>query len=129
MNKKLLIVSLLFFLFSCTKEFNSIGTEILKDDSFETKVENIGVYASQKTISPFNTTNLPIYQIGEIRDNIFGSVTSSFITQLQLSRYNPSFGIASQEKENTGDPLNITVIEENELVTDCLLYTSPSPRD
>ena len=102
MNKKLLIVSLLFFLFSCSKEFNSIGTEILKDDSFETRVENIGVYASQKTISPFNTTNLPIYQIGEIRDNIFGGTTSSFITQLQLSQYNPAFGIASQEKENSG---------------------------
>ena len=133
MNKKLLIVSLLFFLFSCTKEFNSIGTEILKDDSFETKVENIGVYASQKTISPFNTTNLPIYQIGEIRDNIFGGTTSSFITQLQLSQYNPSFGIASQEKENSGDPANITVIQENESVNSVYLdipfFTNRNDRD
>ena len=116
MNKKFLIFSLFLFLFSCTKEFNSIGTEILKDDSFETRVENIDVYASQKTINPFNTTNLPIYQIGEIRDNIFGSTTSSFITQIKLSQYNPAFGIATQEKENSGDPANITVIEENELV-------------
>ena len=116
MNKKFLIFSLFLFLFSCTKEFNSIGTEILKDDSFETKVENIDVYASQKTINPFNTTNLPIYQIGEIRDNIFGSTTSSFITQIKLSQYNPAFGIATQEKENSGDLANITVIEENELV-------------
>ena len=133
MNKKLLIVSLLFFLLSCTKEFNSIGTEILKDDSFETKVENIGVYASQKTISPFNTTNLPIYQIGEIRDNIFGATTSSFITQLQLSQYNPAFGIASQEKENSGDPANITVIQENELVNSVYLdipfFTNRNDRD
>ena len=133
MNKKLLIVSLLFFLFSCTKEFNSIGTEILKDDSFETRVENIGVYASQKTISPFNTTNLPIYQIGEIRDNIFGGITSSFITQLQLSQYNPAFGIASQEKENSGDPANITVIQENESVESVYLdipfFTNRNDRD
>ena len=116
MNKKFLTFSLFLFLFSCTKEFNSIGTEILKDDSFETRVENIDVYASQKTINPFNTTNLPIYQIGEIRDNIFGSTTSSFITQIKLSQYNPAFGIATQENENSGDPDNITVIEENELV-------------
>ena len=116
MNKKFLTFSLFLFLFSCTKEFNSIGTEILKDDSFETRVENIDVYASQKTINPFNTTNLPIYQIGEIRDNIFGSTTSSFITQIKLSQYNPAFGIATQEKENSGDLANITVIEENELV-------------
>jgi hypothetical protein len=120
-------------LFSCTKEFNTIGTEILKDDSFETKVQDIEVYASQKIIGAFNTTNLPIYQIGEIRDNIFGSVTSSFITQLQLSRYNPSFGIASQEKENAGDPLNITVIEENEKVTEVYLdipfFTNRNDKD
>ena len=133
MNKKIILFCFFLFLFSCTKEFNTIGTEILKDDSFETKVQDIEVYASQKIIGAFNTTNLPIYQIGEIRDNIFGSVTSSFITQLQLSRYNPSFGIASQEKENTGDPLNITVIEENELVTEVYLdipfFTNRNDKD
>ena len=133
MNKKIILFCFFLFLFSCTKEFNTIGTEILKDDSFETKVQDIEVYASQKIIGAFNTTNLPIYQIGEIRDNIFGSVTSSFITQLQLSRYNPSFGIASQEKENTGDPLNITVIEENEQVTEVYLdipfFTNRNDKD
>ena len=133
MSKKIILFCFFLFLFSCTKEFNTIGTEILKDDSFETKVQDIEVYASQKIIGPFNTTNLPIYQIGEIRDNIFGSVTSSFITQLQLSRYNPSFGIASQEKENAGDPLNITVIEENEKVTEVYLdipfFTNRNDKD
>ena len=133
MNKKIILFCFFLFLFSCTKEFNTIGTEILKDDSFETKVQDIEVYASQKIIGAFNTTNLPIYQIGEIRDNIFGSVTSSFITQLQLSRYNPSFGIASQEKENTGDPLNFTVFEDNELVKDVYLdipfFTNRNDKD
>ncbi|MBR65551.1 MAG: hypothetical protein CMC58_02435 [Flavobacteriaceae bacterium] len=133
MNKKIILFCFFLFLFSCTKEFNTIGTEILKDDSFESKVQDIEVYASQKIIGAFNTTNLPIYQIGEIRDNIFGSVTSSFITQLQLSQYNPSFGIASQEKENTGDPLNITVIEENEQVTEVYLdipfFTNRNDKD
>ena len=133
MSKKIILFCFFLFLFSCTKEFNTIGTEILKDDSFETKVQDIEVYASQKIIGAFNTTNLPIYQIGEIRDNIFGSVKSSFITQLQLSRYNPSFGIASQEKENTGDPLNITVIEENERVTEVYLdipfFTNRNDKD
>ena len=71
MNKKIILFCFFSFLFSCTKEFNTIGTEILKDDSFETKVQDIEVYASQKIIGAFNTTNLPIYQIGEIRDNIF----------------------------------------------------------
>ena len=133
MSKYFPIIFISFLIFSCTKEYNTIGTEILKDDSFESRVENIDVYASQKIISPFNTTNLPIYQIGEISDNIFGSVKSSFITQLQLSQYNPSFGITSQEKENSGDPANITVIQENELVTDVYLdipfFTNRNDKD
>ena len=133
MSKYFTIIFISFLIFSCTKEFNTIGTEILKDDSFETRVENIDVYASQKIIGPFNTTNLPIYQIGEINDNIFGSIKSSFITQLQLSQYNPSFGIASQEKEDSGDPANITVIQENELITDVYLdipfFTNRNDKD
>jgi len=63
MNKKIILFCFFLFLFSCTKEFNTIGTEILKDDSFESKVQDIEVYASQKIICAFNTTNLPIYQI------------------------------------------------------------------
>ena len=70
MNRKLIFFPLLLLIFSCTKEFNSIGTEILKDDSFETNVENVEVFVSQNLIPPFNTINLPIYQIGELNDNI-----------------------------------------------------------
>ena len=60
MSKKIILFCFFLFLFSCTKEFNTIGTEILKDDSFETKVQDIEVYASQKIIGAFNLSLIHI---------------------------------------------------------------------
>ncbi len=120
MNRKLIFLPLLL-IFSCTKEYNTIGTEILKDDSFETNVENVEVFVSQNLIPPFNTINLPIYQIGELNDNIFGKTSSSFITQIQLQEYDPQFGISSQNEEISGDPLNVAIIEEDEKVQEVYL--------
>ena len=106
---------------SCTKEYNSIGTEILKSDTFETSLENIPVFASQKLIQPFKSNGLSSYQLGQINDNIFGKTEASFITQLTLSQPNPSFGKWDSESEINGDSNNIKVIEENETVNNVVL--------
>ena len=106
---------------SCTKEYNSIGTEILKSDTFETSLENIPVFASQKRIQPFKSNGLTSYQLGQINDNIFGKTEASFITQLTLSQPNPYFGKWDSESEINGDSNNIKVIEENETVNNVVL--------
>ncbi len=106
---------------SCTKEYNSIGTEILKSDTFETSLENIPVFASQKLIQPFKSNGLNSYQLGQINDNIFGKIEASFITQLTLSQPNPYFGKWDSESEINGDSNNIKVIEENETVNNVVL--------
>ena len=106
---------------SCTKEYNSIGTEILKSDTFETSLENIPVFASQKLIQPFKSNGLNSYQLGQINDNIFGKTEASFITQLTLSEPNPYFGKWDSESEINGDSNNIKVIEENETVNNVVL--------
>ncbi len=106
---------------SCTKEYNSIGTEILKSDTFETSLENIPVFASQKLIQPFKSNGLNSYQLGQINDNIFGKIEASFITQLTLSQPNPYFGKWDSESEINGDSNNIKVIEENETVNNVFL--------
>ena len=106
---------------SCTKEYNSIGTEILKSDTFETSLENIPVFASQKRIQPFKSNGLTSYQLGQINDNIFGKTEASFITQLTLSQPNPYFGKWDSDSEINGDSNNIKVIEENETVNNVVL--------
>ena len=106
---------------SCTKEYNSIGTEILKSDTFETSLENIPVFATQKLIQPFKSNGLNSYQLGQINDNVFGKTEASFITQLTLSQPNPYFGKWDSESEINGDSNNIKVIQENETVNHVVL--------
>ena len=115
------LIFILFIFYSCSKDYNSIGTDILKSDTFNTSVENIPVYATQKLISPFKSNGLSSYQLGQINDNIFGKYESSFITQLRLSQYDPLFGIWDSDKEKNGDTSNIKVIQENENVTKVVL--------
>ncbi len=124
MKNKFYNIFILFIILSelsCTKEYNSIGTEILKSDTFETSLENIPVFASQKRIQPFKSNGLTSYQLGQINDNIFGKTEASFITQLTLSQPNPYFGKWDSDSEINGDSNNIKVIEENETVNNVIL--------
>ena len=124
MKNKYYNIFILFIILSelsCTKEYNSIGTEILKSDTFETSLENIPVFASQKRIQPFKSNGLSSYQLGQINDNIFGKTEASFITQLTLSQPNPYFGKWDSDSEINGDSNNIKVIEENETVNNVVL--------
>ncbi|MEC8176146.1 MAG: DUF4270 family protein [Bacteroidota bacterium] len=120
MKSKFLIL-LLITLFSCTKEYNTIGTDILKSDTFKTNVELVPINVVQKAIPPFKSNALPAFQLGLINDNLFGKSEASFITQVNLSEISPNFGLWSQQRENDGDDSNITVIEENETVTNVYL--------
>ena len=120
MKVKFYIVYFLFFI-SCNKEYNTIGTDFLRSDTFDTNVEYVDVAVKQKQIPPFKSIALPIYQLGKIQDQIFGNRDASFVTQLGLEELNPIFGITSQTKEEEGDDSNILIIKENELVVDAYL--------
>ena len=120
MKSKFLIL-LLITLFSCTKEYNTIGTDILKSDTFKTNVKLVPINVVQKAIPPFKSNALPAYQLGSINDNLFGKSEASFITQVNLSEISPNFGLWSQQRENDGDDSNIAVIEENETVKNVYL--------
>ena len=115
------LILLLITLFSCTKEYNTIGTDILKSDTFKTNVELVPINVVQKATPPFKSNALPAYQLGSINDNLFGKSEASFITQINLSEISPNFGLWSQQRENDGDDSNIAVIEENETVTNVYL--------
>ncbi len=119
--KSRFLILLLITLFSCTKEYNTIGTDILKSDTFKTNVELVPINVVQKAIPPFKSNALPAYQLGSINDNLFGKSEASFITQVNLSEISPNFGLWSQQRENDGDDSNIAVIEENETVTNVYL--------
>ena len=116
------IIFLFFFIsFSCVKEYNTIGTDILNSDTFKTEVEYVDVQIKQKLIPPFKSIALPIYQLGNIQDGVFGNKDAFFVTQLGLEELDPRFGITSQEAEEAGSDTNIQIIKENEQVVDAYL--------
>jgi len=119
--KSRFLILILITLFSCTKEYNTIGTDILKSDTFKTNVELVPINVVQKATPPFKSNALPAYQLGSINDNLFGKSEASFITQINLSEISPNFGLWSQQRENDGDDSNIAVIQENETITDVYL--------
>ena len=88
MKVKFYIVYFLFFI-SCNKEYNTIGTDFLRSDTFDTNVEYVDVAVKQKRIPPFKSIALPIYQLGKIQDQIFGNRDATFVTQLGLEELNP----------------------------------------
>jgi len=119
--KSTFILFVLISIFSCTKDYNTIGTDILKSDTFDTNIELVPVYATQKFVPPFKSNNLDSYQLGQINDNIFGKSEASFVTQLNLSEFDPIFGKWDTEREIKGNPDNVAVIQENESITEVLL--------
>ena len=114
MRINLIYISLLII--SCTKDYNEIGNNFLNDNIIDTEIEYFDVIVNQKLISPFKSSSLPAYQLGEISDGLFGNRKSFFVTQLQPESFNPSFGIFSQEQETSDNSDDITIIEENETI-------------
>ena len=134
-----------FIFLNCSKEFHPVGISILNETIFDSNKLEAPIFSYQKKIDYYQTDGLPLGQLGEINHPIFGLSKASITSQLLIPISNPIFGDISQQNENqtSDDP---SKINENETVTqvfleipffnnlndrdnDCLLYTSPSPRD
>jgi Domain of unknown function (DUF4270) len=84
----------LFVLTSCDKDFNEVGADIIGDNGFEfTNYTDALVTTYNQFDAAVQTNNLPINQLGVIDNGDstdplkgFGTTTSSFVVQLQLSK-------------------------------------------
>ena len=90
------IVAILLFIItvsSCDEDFNTIGTDIIGDDSLLTELyitNNIVSYS--RILNPVQTNFIPVQQLGIYNDHVFGKSTSNYVTQLILSQTDPTFG-------------------------------------
>jgi hypothetical protein len=91
---KIVVLSTILLLLSCDKDFNTIGSEIIGDGEFEFEkyaVQNLKAYS--KATGPVQSNNLPINSLGIYQDPFFGTNISNFVTQLELDKTTPNFGI------------------------------------
>lgn len=89
--KKLSVVLIVLFLASCDKDFNSLGSDIIGNENFNFDVANFEVKTYNQKVTPIQTNNLPVNQIGIYDSPFFGKTQANFVTELALAVPNPTF--------------------------------------
>ena len=85
-------LGLLFGVLSCDKDFKNVGVNLVDNNVFSTDTLISNVVAYSKAIERNQTNRLEQYTLGVYRDDAFGLLESSFVTQLSLAETNPDFG-------------------------------------
>jgi hypothetical protein len=80
------------FLYSCDKDYNSIGDGLIGDNHFDFVKYTSSVVAYNQKIGPIESNNLPVNALGIFDNPAFGTTTANFATQLVLESANPTIG-------------------------------------
>lgn len=80
------------FLISCDKDFNTVGGDIIEAENYDFIGSPYTVKAYNQRITPVQTNNLPINQLGISNDAVFGKTVANFVTQVQMTNPAPTFG-------------------------------------
>ena len=91
-KKALLLIISVTFLYSCDKDYNAIGANLLGDNHFDFLQYTSDVVAYNQKIGPVDASNLPINALGIYNDPAFGKTTAHFATQLSLGTLAPTIG-------------------------------------
>ena len=125
------LLGTLIILSSCNQDYHNIGSFLLVDQEFKTDIYKAPVFTYQQKLKRVQTDGLPLGQIGMINNPYFGKSKANITSQLIISA-NPSFGIYSQEQENS-ETNDLTIIPENETVTSVFLeipfYSNQNDKD
>ena len=83
--KYLGLFSIVFFtLISCEKEIESIGVNLVDNNTFSTNTATSEVLTTSKNIERVPTNNLAQYLLGVYADNEFGKIKASIVSQISL---------------------------------------------
>ncbi|MCK0188721.1 DUF4270 domain-containing protein [Arenibacter sp. F20364] len=108
---------------SCEEDLTTIGSGVVGDVPFTAGRAVYDVFAYNKKIEAVRTNKLPVYQLGNFNDPLYGKTEASITTQVQLSSANPIFGNYSASVEESADTDSSTLtIMENETVEEVILF-------
>lgn len=114
----LLVMSSVVFFASCERDFNTLGVDLVEDSNFDIKRQVFEVTARNRNLSSVRTDAMPMYQLSDYTDPVFGKSTATIVTQLSLSQASPAFGVLTPEEEaEAATDDNDSTINENERVT------------
>ena len=121
MKKNSIFLLISVVLFSCNKDYNTVGLNIIDNNPFRTSLEEVPVFVKMRKIPPYVSNSLTTFQLGEFEDNIYGTSKASFLGQLNFEDPSLAFGNVSQFKEDNPDADNIAQIPEEETVKNVFL--------
>lgn len=91
--KTLAVVFATVQLVSCENDYNSIGGEVLGNANYSlVNGEDFEVLAYNAKMGPLQTNNLPVHQLGYLKNDKFETTTANFVTQVDLADVAPVFG-------------------------------------
>lgn len=93
--KKILLVAAVVFLYSCDKDYNVIGDDLVGDGNFALEDTLFSVLSYNQKITPVQSNNMSINALGIYDDPAFGTTTANFVTQVYLESYAPTIGDAA----------------------------------
>lgn len=85
----------LFILVSCQDDFQEVGNGLVGSSNFTSKSQEFDVVSY--SVPFFNgtgvqTSGITIGALGFYKDSLYGNTTASYLSQVALSTYNPTFG-------------------------------------
>jgi hypothetical protein len=90
--KKVLVLASIILLYSCDKDYNAIGGDLIGDNHFDFSTYTSSVIAYNQKIGPVQSNDLPVNGLGIYTNPAFGTTTANFATQVSLSSLNPVIG-------------------------------------
>lgn len=91
--KLLFLVGIVAFFASCDKDFNEIGSDVVKDGHFDLiKDDSQTVLAYNASTGQVETSNQPINSLGYYNNPFFGKTKASVVSQVLLDTVNQTIG-------------------------------------
>lgn len=90
--KKVFILCGFFILFSCDKDYNVIGEDLIGASNFKLDKEYFAVKAYNQGTGVVQSDNLAVNALGTYTNAAFGTTSASFATQLSLASVSPTIG-------------------------------------
>jgi len=115
MIKKIFPIVLVLLLASCDKKFNEVGAEVFPPNTIQANKALYPVKVSHTLIDVAQTNTGAVLQLGEHRDNLFGTTSAAVVSQFNLSAYAPTFGDKNAALESSES------FDEQETITDVWL--------
>ena len=90
--KKILLVATVVLLYSCDKDFNAIGDDLIGDDHFGLEAEKYDVLSYNQEVTPIQSNGLTVNGLGIYDNPVFGTTTANYTAQLTLATDAPVIG-------------------------------------